>query len=90
MRRRPRRRRAALATRERKQYGIETHTWREEVRARAGELGLGADELDELFREGSGAPVDSLHRTRDQVDEQSLGDHLASPEGLTAAQQHLR
>ena len=43
---------AALATRERKQYGIETHTWREEVRARAGELGLGAEELDELFREG--------------------------------------
>ena len=32
---------AALATRERKQYGVETHTWREEVRARAGELGLG-------------------------------------------------
>ena len=33
---------AALATRERKHYGVETHTWREEVRARAGELGLGA------------------------------------------------
>ena len=32
---------AALATRDRKQYGIETHTWREEVRARAAELGLG-------------------------------------------------
>ena len=32
---------AALATRERKQYGVETHTWREEVRARAGEQGLG-------------------------------------------------
>ena len=35
---------AALATRERKQYGIDTHTWREEVRARAAELGLGRDE----------------------------------------------
>jgi len=31
---------AALATRDRKQYGIETHTWREEVRSRAAELGL--------------------------------------------------
>ena len=30
----------ALATRERKTYGIETHTWREEVQARASELGL--------------------------------------------------
>ena len=43
---------AALATRDRKQYGIETHTWREEVRARAGELGLGAEELAELLEAG--------------------------------------
>ncbi len=46
---------AALATRDRKRYGIETHTWREEVRARAGELGLGSQELAELFREERGA-----------------------------------
>jgi len=43
---------AALATRERKQYGIDTHTWREEVQARASELGLGRDEITELLEIG--------------------------------------
>ncbi len=46
---------AALATRDRKRYGVETHTWREEVRARAGELGLGARELSELLGGRPGA-----------------------------------
>ncbi|MGA2321552.1 MAG: MobF family relaxase [Solirubrobacteraceae bacterium] len=72
---------AALATRERKQYGVETHTWREEVRARAGELGLGKDELTELFDDGR-ERVEI--RTRDAVDEQTIGDQMASPAGLTA------
>ena len=35
----------AVLTRERKQYGVETHTWREEVRARAGEHGLDRDAI---------------------------------------------
>ena len=74
---------AALATRDRKQYGIETHTWREAVRSRAAELGLGAEELDDLFREGSERPVGGLIE-RDQAAELSLGEHLAGPEGLTA------
>jgi conjugative relaxase-like TrwC/TraI family protein len=74
---------AALATRDRKRYGVETHTWREEVRARAGELGLGADELAELFDAGRES-VETGLATREEVDEQTLGDHLASPEGLTA------
>ena len=74
---------AALATRDRKQYGIETHTWREEVRSRAAELGLGAEELDDLFTEGSGRLVSGLIE-RDQAAELSLADHLAGPEGLTA------
>ncbi len=74
---------AALASRDRKQYGIETHTWREEVRSRAAELGLGAEELDDLFREGSERPVGGLIE-RDQAAERSLGDRLAGPEGLTA------
>ena len=74
---------AALATRDRKQYGIETHTWREEVRSRAAELGLGAEELDDLFREGSERPVGGLIE-RDRESEQSLADRLAGPEGLTA------
>ena len=38
---------AALATRERKQYGIDTHTWREEVQARAAELGFGRAEIEQ-------------------------------------------
>jgi conjugative relaxase-like TrwC/TraI family protein len=72
---------AALATRERKQYGIDTHTWLEEVRARAGELGLGRDELGQIGRDAtarlaSGVPVES-------VDEWALGDRLAGPAGLT-------
>jgi conjugative relaxase-like TrwC/TraI family protein len=74
---------AALATRDRKQYGVETHTWREEVRSRAAELGLGAEELDDLFREGWERPAGGLIE-RDQAAELSLGDHLAGPEGLTA------
>jgi len=73
---------AALATRERKQYGLETHTWREEVRARAGELGLGADELAELLRSGSERIMDGL-ATHEGVDERALGDVLAGAEGLT-------
>jgi conjugative relaxase-like TrwC/TraI family protein len=74
---------AALATRDRKRYGIETHTWREEVRARAGELGLGSQELAELFREEGERPVGDLLE-RGQAGEWSLGDHLAGAEGLTA------
>ena len=73
---------AALATRERKCYGVETHTWREEVRARAGELGLGKDELADLIDAGR-ERVECGLAVRDEVDEQGLGDHLASPRGLT-------
>ena len=43
---------AALATRDRKEYGIDTHTWREEVQARAGELGFGREEINELLEQG--------------------------------------
>lgn len=74
--------RAALATRERKQYGLETHTWREEVRARAGELGLGAQEVAELLQASSERAADGL-AVRDGVDERAFGDRLAGAEGLT-------
>jgi hypothetical protein len=74
---------AALATRDRKRYGVETHTWREEIRSRAGELGLGTEELTELFREGWQRPAGGLVERGKQT-EQSLGDRLAGPEGLTA------
>jgi conjugative relaxase-like TrwC/TraI family protein len=74
--------RAALATRERKQYGLETHTWREEVRARAGELGLGGQELAELLKAGSKRAADRP-AMRGDVDERTLGDQMAGAEGLT-------
>ena len=50
---------AAVDTRERKQYGIETHTWREEIQARAAEYGLGRDDLRELLARGA-ARLDRL------------------------------
>jgi conjugative relaxase-like TrwC/TraI family protein len=43
---------AAIATRERKQYGVETHTWREEVRARASEHGLDRRGVSRLIEAG--------------------------------------
>ncbi len=73
---------AALATRERKRYGVETHTWREEVQACAAEQGLGTDEVTQLLQTGherASDPTDS----RPTVDEQTLGEHLAGPTGLT-------
>jgi len=73
---------AALATRERKQYGVETHTWREEVRARAGELGLGKEDLADLIDAGRERVTGGL-KAQDRGDARGLGDHLVSAEGLT-------
>jgi predicted nucleic acid-binding Zn-ribbon protein len=73
---------AALATRERKQYGLETHTWREEIRARAGEQGLDAGRVVELLRAGRDRLLRGLAR-RDGVDERAVGDRLTGPDGLT-------
>ena len=72
---------AAIASRERKRYGIDTHTWREEARARAGELGLGAREVEALLRAGRERP--EKERQQMQLDERKLGDALAGPHGLT-------
>jgi conjugative relaxase-like TrwC/TraI family protein len=72
---------AAIASRERKRYGIDTHSWREEVRARAGELGLGASEVELLLRAGRERPEEE--RAQIQLDERELGDVLAGPHGLT-------
>jgi hypothetical protein len=72
---------AAIASRERKRYGIDTHTWREEVRARAGELGLGAREVELLLRAGRERP--EKERKQIQLDERKLGGALAGPHGLT-------
>jgi conjugative relaxase-like TrwC/TraI family protein len=74
---------AALATRARKEYGIDTHTWREEVQARASELGFGREEITEFLEHGR------EHVTHGPLDrapsaELLLGDWLAGPQGLTA------
>jgi conjugative relaxase-like TrwC/TraI family protein len=74
--------RAALATRDRKQYGLETHTWREEVRARASELGLGAQDVEELLQTRTERIANGL-AARGGADEHALGDLLAGAEGLT-------
>jgi conjugative relaxase-like TrwC/TraI family protein len=73
---------AALATRDRKEYGIDTHTWREEVRARAGELWFGREEITELLEVGR-ERLEYGSRERGMVDEVALGDQLAGPHGLT-------
>jgi len=73
---------AALATRERKEYGIDTHTWREEVQARASELGLGREEINELLDIGRKRLAHGLPE-HDVSDELALGDRLAGPHGLT-------
>jgi conjugative relaxase-like TrwC/TraI family protein len=70
---------AAIATRDRKQYGVDTHTWREEVRARAAELGLGRREVELLI----GRALKRGTSRSAGGDEQALADHLAGPHGLT-------
>jgi conjugative relaxase-like TrwC/TraI family protein len=74
--------RAAIATRDRKRYGLETHTWREEVRARAAELGLGEREIGSLLGAGEARVRDDAAGRRG-VDERGLGDQLVNPHGLT-------
>ncbi len=72
---------AAIATRERKQYGIETHTWREEVRARAGELGLGEQEIERLLADGR-ARIENGYVFPEEA-EWAVADRLAGEGGLT-------
>jgi len=74
---------AALATRDRKEYGIDTHTWREEIQARAAELGFGRGEITELLELGRERLAHGLpeHAASDEL---ALGDRLAGPHGLTA------
>jgi conjugative relaxase-like TrwC/TraI family protein len=73
---------AALATRDRKEYGIDTHTWREEVHARAAELGFGRDEINDLLEHGRERLAHGLPE-HDVSDELVLGDRLAGSHGLT-------
>ena len=72
----------AVLTRERKQYGVETHTWREEIRARAGEHGLDRDAIARLVDDGR-ARLDAGEVDVARVDERAIGDRLAGEDGLT-------
>ncbi len=73
---------AALTTRERRHYGNDTHTWREEVRARASELGLGKEELTAILRSERERLL-GHGRAPSTTAESQLEDHLAGPDGLT-------
>ena len=77
---RPRRRRSRPASRRR--TTIDTPSWREAVRARAAEHGLGRDELAALTAEaGAGAP---------RPDADALGSRLVGPRGTDREAQHVR
>ena len=65
-------------TRGRKRYGVDTAPWRDVVRARAAEHGLGARELDTLLR--------GLARAPEAPDTTRVNADLASASGLTAEQ----
>ncbi len=71
---------AALVTRERKQYDINTNTWLGEVRARAAELGLGRREIDELLDLGQKR---LQHRRVERPDEHAIAERLVGETGLT-------
>jgi conjugative relaxase-like TrwC/TraI family protein len=79
---------AALATRSRKQYGVDTGSWCEEVSARAAEHGLDRAEYTRIER----AVRQALERGRapeavgDPKSERAIADRLAGPEGLTELQ----
>ena len=68
----------AHATRERKRYGIDTAPWRDVVRARAAEHGLGTRELAALVR----GPA----LTAEPPDAGRVADDLAGASGLTERQ----
>jgi conjugative relaxase-like TrwC/TraI family protein len=79
---------AALATRSRKQYGIETGSWREEIQARAAEHGLDRDERARVERIALNR-LDHGSRRRlmdDPEVDRELADRLAGPLGLTEHQ----
>jgi conjugative relaxase-like TrwC/TraI family protein len=80
----------AIATRDRKQYGIETHTWIKEITARAAEHGLDRDLVEQITTRGQErldgrglASEDALELAGKPVTEEELGDLLSGPAGLT-------
>jgi conjugative relaxase-like TrwC/TraI family protein len=80
----------AIATRDRKQYGIDTHSWREEVIARAGEHGFDREEVERIAADGRArlersllADEGVLEQAGEPVTLDEVGDLLAGPVGLT-------
>ena len=78
----------ALATRDRKDYSIETRVWRDEVRARAAEVGLDREAVAAIFREGEQARIawaqEGLVEPAREIEGREISDELAGPGGLTA------
>ncbi|MDQ3810726.1 MAG: relaxase domain-containing protein, partial [Chloroflexota bacterium] len=68
-------------TKERKQYGIETHTWREEQIAMAGEHGLDQQAITAAVDEGRRRLA--ARAMGEYRDARALGDWLAGADGLT-------
>jgi TrwC relaxase len=75
---------AAIATRERKQYGVETHTWREEVRARASEHGLDRRRASALVVTGRRRVQRGRLERESPARLRAVDDALAGAGGLTA------
>jgi conjugative relaxase-like TrwC/TraI family protein len=80
----------AIATRDRKQYGIETHTWRQEITARAAEHGLDRELVEHITTKGLDrcerggvAGEGELEHAGERVGESDLAELLAGPAGLT-------
>ena len=80
----------AIATRDRKQYGIDTHTWREEITARAAEHGLDHELVEEIVAgglerrdRGELAGDGTLEQGGARVGESELAEVLTGPTGLT-------
>jgi conjugative relaxase-like TrwC/TraI family protein len=80
----------AIATRDRKQYGIDSHTWREEVTARASQHGLDRELIDRIAADGltsveRGTVMGegALEDTGERVSVDEFGELLAGPIGLT-------
>jgi conjugative relaxase-like TrwC/TraI family protein len=80
----------AIATRDHKQYGIDTHTWRAEITARADEHGLDRELVEgivagalERSERGELTGDGTLEQDGARVGESELAEVLTGPTGLT-------
>jgi conjugative relaxase-like TrwC/TraI family protein len=80
----------AIATRDRKHYGIDSHSWRQEITARAAEHGLDRELIERIAADGlarvecgSLAAEGALEQAGERVALDEFGGLLAGPDGLT-------